>query len=343
MKRTSPQARHPIDGFTLVELLVVIAIIGVLVALLLPAVQAAREAARRSSCINRIKQISLACLNHESALGHFPPATDALNPNADPATRRDYSWINFILPYMEHQALRDSIDDTVDWFHPNNETPALTTLGAFHCPSREPREWVNLFGPGGSSGGFGEEDKDSALRTHYMAILGANTDLDTETPPLPDYCDDFSSPYSFETETNGTSRRTVEQCITGNHGKIANSGIMYRYSRTKMGEVSDGTSNTFVIGESAFGDGQIDRTRPWIVGATNVWMYGAKNVGYPINGGDRPGPNRNDIGFGSEHPGGCHFAFTDGSANFFSENIELRVLFNLAARNDGAVIDSSNL
>ncbi|MEM8947161.1 MAG: DUF1559 domain-containing protein [Planctomycetota bacterium] len=343
MKRTPNQLRCHTGGFTLVELLVVIAIIGVLVSLLLPAVQAAREAARRSTCINRMKQISLACLNHESAFGYFPPATDALNPNADPPTREDYSWITFILPYMEQQALRDSIDDTVDWFHPNNEIPSTTTLQPFHCPSREPLEWVNLFAPGGNAGGFGE-DADSSLRTHYFAILGANTDLDTGTPPLPDYCDDFSTAYSFETEGgDGSSRRSVPECVTGNHGKIANSGVIYRFSRTEMREITDGTSSTFIVGESAFGDPQVDKTRPWIVGAVGNWMYTAKNVGYTINGGDRPGPNRNDIGFGSEHPGGCHFAFTDGSVSFFSENIELRVLFNLATRNDGAVIDSSSL
>lgn len=328
------------DGFTLVELLVVIAIIGILVALLLPAVQSAREAARRSTCLNNMRQIGLACLNYESAFGHFPPATERLNPNADPATRRDYSWVAFILPQMERQPLRDSIDDTVDWYHPNNEVPSTTPLNEFRCPSRSGLEPVSLLGPGNTAGeGFGDLSE-SDLNNHYLAVLGANTELDST---IPYFCSDTSSSFSLETEVTGSSRRQEERCITGGHGTIANSGVMYRFSDTRMSEVSDGTSNTFLTGEAAFGEPELQRTRAWIVGGNGVWMYGAKNLKYAINSGARPGPARNDMGFGSEHPGGCHFALTDGSASFFSENIERFALYNLATRNDGNVIDDSQL
>jgi prepilin-type N-terminal cleavage/methylation domain-containing protein len=326
------------SGFTLVELLVVIAIIGILVALLLPAIQAAREAARRSICLNNIRQVGVACLNFESAKRHFPPATDRLNPNADPPTRRDYSWIAFILPYMEQQAIFDSLDDTAVWFVDVNEIPATTPLYTFRCPSRTNLEPVNLMGPGNDPNVGFDDRPDSDLRTHFLAVMGANTELDRD---LPYFCDDPSSQYSMETEVTGSSRRTEEKCVTGNHGPISNNGIIYRFSKTKMGEVEDGNSNTFLVGESAFGIVEEQGTRAWIVGGNGPWMYNAKNLAYAINSGDRPGPTRNNMGFGSQHPGGCHFALTDGSANFFSENIELKMLFRLAARNDGNIIDYS--
>lgn len=329
------------DGFTLVELLVVIAIIGILVSLLLPAVNAAREAARKTQCVNRIRQVALACLNFESATRKFPPATNALK--ADAGTRRDYNYLVFILPYIERQNLYDQIDPNIDWFDANNELAATTSIYEFRCPTRTVSEYVNLTGPGNDpNSGFGDRT-DSDLRAHFWAVLGANTELD---PELPFYCDDpegSTSPYTMETELIGSARRTVKVCVTGDHGPIGASGIMFRYSETKMGKVSDGTSHTFLVGEAAFGIPEFQRTRPWIAGSVNKWMYGGKNVAYSINSGARPGPARNNMGFGSEHPGGCHFANTDGSAGFYSENLELRVLYNLAARNDGQVILTDNL
>ncbi|QDU91443.1 putative major pilin subunit [Pirellulimonas nuda] len=325
-------------GFTLVELLVVIAIIGILVALLLPAVQAAREAARRSSCINNLRQVGLASLNYEGARGHFPPAVDWLNPNRTPPMRRDHSWIVFILPYMEEQALYDSIDDTVEWYDPKNEAPATTPLPGMRCPSRSELDPVSLYGPGNNaSEGFGERET-SDLNTHYLAVLGANTQL---SAGIPFFCSDNTSPYTMEAKLTGTSRVTKLECIEGTGGPIANSGVMFRFSKTKMSQVVDGTTSTFLAGEAAFGEAEFQRTRPWIAGAVDKSMYGAKNLAYAVNSGARPGPARNDMGFGSEHPGGCHFTMTDGSTSFFNENIELIVLFNLAARNDGNLIDSS--
>ncbi|CAD7694868.1 unnamed protein product [Ostreobium quekettii] len=196
---------------------------------------------------------------------------------------------------MEQQALYDSIDKSVDWYHPNNEVPSTTPLPMMRCPSRGGLEPVTLLGPGNTNGeGFGDWPE-SDLRTHYLAVLGANTELSV----LPSFCSDPSSPYTMETETSGSSsRRTTVKCIDGTQGPIANSGVIYRFSDTRMGEVIDGTSNTFLWGESAFGIIEDQRTRAWIVGATNVFMYGAKNVAYSINSGARPGPSRNNMGFG---------------------------------------------
>lgn len=327
-------------GFTLVELLVVIAIIGVLVSLLLPAVQAAREAARRNTCLSKIRQLSLACLNYESSRSQFPPMTGALNASEDP-DQEEYGWLAFILPYIEQQSLRDNIDDAKEWYEPENEIPTLTPLQPARCPSRIPLEPVNL-GGGNKGPGFPDQPE-SELRSHYFAVMGANTSDDTN---IPFFCDDRGSLYSLEIQQASSSSRRDPGCEDGNHGVIADSGIMYRYSETEMGHITDGTSNTFLIGESAFGDSE-DTTRPWIVGSRGLWLYTGKNLRYTINSGSRIGgggpPARNDIGFGSDHPGGCHFAMADGSATYFSENIELLVLFNLATRNDGNVTNSSDL
>ena len=98
---------RPVAAFTLVELLVVIAIIGILVALLLPAIQAAREAARRSQCLNNLRQLSLGCLNHESAQKRLPAGFTTMNP---PDTDVHHTWASYILPYMEEAALFGTID-----------------------------------------------------------------------------------------------------------------------------------------------------------------------------------------------------------------------------------------
>ena len=135
-------------GFTLVELLVVIAIIGILVALLLPAVQAAREAARRTQCLNRLKQISLACLNHHDSKGYFPsaakcdlePGATALNP-----TYTCWSYLAQILSFMEEQSFRDALDMRYHWQrdtsdgaqYPRNRTLLYNTpVPQFRCPTQ---------------------------------------------------------------------------------------------------------------------------------------------------------------------------------------------------------------
>lgn len=124
-------------AFTLVELLVVIAIIGVLVALLLPAVQAARESARRMSCLNNLKQLTLAICNYETQLGVYPAAGILATPS-DLRSGKQFSWIVQLLPMMEQQSLADQFDYKVDVFSQSNN-PQATHLGMLHCPSDNAR------------------------------------------------------------------------------------------------------------------------------------------------------------------------------------------------------------
>ncbi len=330
-----------LHGFTLVELLVVIAIIGILVALLLPAVQAAREAAHRATCQNRLHQLGLACLNFETTVKKLPPAAGRVDPNVT-TIRADWGYLIFILPYIEQQALYDKIDRNYDWFTPQNQTVVFTPVEDFKCPSHNPIEPVDLYGPG-NSGGFGYKDQASPLRTHYFGILGANPQL--VHPTVPDFCLDRKSPYTAETQAVTFG---VPPCM-GNpaNGWITNNGMIVRKPTVQTRRVADGLSHTFMLGESAFGDPDLtdDNVRPWSIGSEgDNFMYTSKNVAYQINSGGRPGPaGRNNIGFGSEHPGGCHFAMGDGAVKFLSENVELVVLFALASRQASDLVSDEAL
>ncbi len=120
-------------AFTLVELLVVIAIIGILVALLMPAVQAAREAARRVQCSNNLKQLGLACHTYQTSNGAFPPGHTDFGGN-------EHSWCTLILPFLEQQALYDKVDFTVKWNHANNRLVKEFNLAAQLCPSSDHKD-----------------------------------------------------------------------------------------------------------------------------------------------------------------------------------------------------------
>ncbi len=140
--RSSPDCRN--SGFTLVELLVVIAVIGVLVSLLLPAINAAREAARRTQCKNNMRQLGLATLSYESAAGNLPPAglvgpptplCRMLDKHFDPQTGTRFSWLVLILPYLEQQTLHDRFQLDRDIFHQDPHEPQAEYVASYACPS----------------------------------------------------------------------------------------------------------------------------------------------------------------------------------------------------------------
>src|SRR5829696_3646340 len=127
--------RHP-NAFTLVELLVVIAIIGILVSLLLPAIQASRESARRASCTNKMSQIILAVHDYEAAHEFFPAGTvNPTGPIQNLPTGQHISWIVRILPYVEERALFDNIDTSLSAYHQQNDRARQTTVHTLICPS----------------------------------------------------------------------------------------------------------------------------------------------------------------------------------------------------------------
>ncbi len=326
-------------GFTLVELLVVIAIIGVLVALLLPAVQAAREAARRAQCQNHLRQLGIACQNYASARKSFPPANGKLSPDEEKRNSRDvgnWSYLAFLTPYVEQENLKDLLDPK---FAYDRQTPEVreflntTPIPGFKCPSFASEQPVII-----GDFGMGNEFETLGTATHYLAVLGANLDEYTGTDLVPG-CGagnrvNESSPYTMLENSSGNGR-----CHTGGEGKVAINGVITFQGKVDFRNITDGTSHTFIIGETGFGEPEEQRTRGWWIGAATTWFYNAHNLTYPLNSAPMRGPRRNELGFGSVHPGGCHFAMADGSVHFIQEDIRLRDLYAFASRAGNEVMN----
>lgn len=311
-------------GFTLVELLVVIAIIGILVALLLPAVQAAREAARRTQCLNQIRQVVLATHMFTDTKGHFPSAADEYG----------YSHLAQILPYHEELALSGQLDFNPElgptlkspWDNvsdPDIVAANSTPIPAFKCPSNPEYEPTNV-GPSGVNSIV----EDTPLRGHYGAILGCKYDCTSSS------IQDTLCPVD-----------PVLSCSTGGAGT---GGVLYIKSKTKFSQITDGTSKTVIIGELA-GDYGLSRT--WMAGVADPtngsgWIYSARNFFWPLKYATQERMEKekvlkikwNDLSFNSYHPGGVHFAFADGSGTLVNETIEEVVYFALASRGGEEVI-----
>ncbi|QEG24298.1 DUF1559 family PulG-like putative transporter [Mariniblastus fucicola] len=298
-------------AFTLVELLVVIAIIGILIGMLLPAVQQVREAARRTSCMNNMRQISLATLNFESAHMELPFATQDRMPGDDSDTWST-GFIQ-IMPFLERDDIasrwnknepRDSNnDDDGDGF--TNAMLTQMKIAAYTCPSMtEPNgELVDNRAP--SSYLFSAGTMDTAL-LHYAIYYGISE---------PVYDGAIIPTRNDENNTSSPNYRV----------------------ETTMSTLSDGSSNTFMIGETDFMPRGVPSTE---YGA--VWAYGY--IGYswgttyhPFNKHD----NTNAVygAFRSEHPGGASFGRCDGSVAFLSDGIVQETYDSLATRAGGEVVD----
>jgi len=320
-------------GFTLVELLVVIAIIGVLVALLLPAVQAAREAARRTECTNKMKQMGLALQNHHDRFGRFPPAGDKGTYSGRTGSTWGLSWAYFLLPEVEQNSLFDQINryskgSNTGYNHGN--VKALVDgveLDSFLCPSSD-----LPINSGNNSG------KTKVI--HYTPIAGA----------------------AYGLGGNNVVTKTTEH-KDGSYGHSSNSGILYANSATKIRDITDGTSNTMIVGEvsSYFrrGTTKLHNYRPsytygWTMGAYHPWNNADNrgmnwttvrykiNLSLPANNSSIPDGIRSNPGantpLNSNHPGGCVVAISDGSTKFLPETIADLTLARLAHKSDGQVV-----
>jgi type II secretory pathway pseudopilin PulG len=290
-----------------VELLVVIAIIGILIALLLPAVQAAREAARRSQCSNNLKQLALSMHNYHDVYKSFPInyGNNAIVPVAWDANDTGHSWITGILPYIEQKALYDQIDITKTATQAPNVAISRTPITALICPSDDNE---------GIMGGRQGQNDERAI-TNYKAVCGSNW-------AWGDHTGISSAQGRWATNTDG---------LDHGNGLICRNYLNDRGNNTRFSSITDGTSNTFAIGESV---------PAW---CSHTWWYWFNGVtatcGIPLN--YRKGlatvsleAQKTDWGrnysFFSKHPGGGQFALADGSTRFISDTINITLYRQLA-------------
>lgn len=343
-------------GFTLVELLVVIAIIGVLVALLLPAIQAAREAARRSDCINRIRQLALAAHNYESANKKLPEhGTVYMKGGAEAGA---LSIQARLLPYMEQQNVQSLVDQDQHWRHANNRIALRTPLLFLRCPSGKEIEMTYI-----NSRDTGAVEE-TTLKCHYVGSLGARPTVcpggvvaggrGPSTPvatPYPDSTYDYYGCTDDPPVGTTDPPPPTDPGANGGTGGVATNGVVFPLSNLDFGDISDGTSNTIMFGEMSW---DVGPQEPWIVGSTSRnndpvsssygVVYNAKNIKYApnqyrfVNDLGKMDVRSNNVSLGSNHPGGTHVAMSDGSAMFVQNEIDVPGVWRpMASRASGDV------
>jgi prepilin-type N-terminal cleavage/methylation domain-containing protein/prepilin-type processing-associated H-X9-DG protein len=312
--------RGPCRGFTLVELLVVIAIIGVLVALLLPAVQAARESSRRMSCQNNIRQFGLALHAHHDAREVFPVGAQGNvlpYPMPDPpvtTTVAGTSWLVFILPYIEQQALFEQYDFTRPYNHSaTNGVVGCQKVKIMHCPSgAQQRAGNNEVGLIGTS-------NVACYSTHYYGNMGPNGNLTY-------------------------AGKTFIYSVSGSGNNIISSaGVLGQNTTNRLADIVDGTSNTLLVGErSNMEPSGVNSYRSWVRGSSGS-VSGCKNITNPINSTNYNGSNNfNDISFGSEHARGTNFVMADGSVRYLTQMIDMSAYKAAGSKNAREVIPVPN-
>jgi prepilin-type N-terminal cleavage/methylation domain-containing protein len=352
----TPGARRIREGFTLVELLVVIAIIGILVALLLPAIQAAREAARRNQCVNNLKQLSLGVINHESAMKQLPSSGMGYSWVGDPnygfGRKQPGGWIYNTLPFIEEQAIHDmGMGVGTSWKDANRKKifaeRAAMVVKTLVCPSRRSG------GPYAvkDTGGIGANNQDKvtlAFRADYAGNIGDGDD--GSFPGGPDNLEDTDLP-NWESYQIPFNYRIFAHDATG---------VFTYWSFNRLKSITDGTSKTYCVGEKWLplmdyenglngGDDQIgfcgmdrDNLR-WARGDHAITTPEAKNLSakppipdsIPILEADR---NKYNGNFGGPHAGVVLMAMCDGSVHGISFDIDPTIHGRLGNRKDGEVV-----
>ncbi len=340
-RSTGPCVRRPSStrAFTLVELLVVITIIGILIALLLPAVQSAREAARRMQCSNNLKQMALGVLNHECQQGFYP--TNGFYPEGQNGTwyvgkpdsgfgeKQCGGWFYNILPFIEQQSVHDVGAGDSDAVRKVKWTVQVAQpLPVANCPSR--RESITY-----------------GLGPYYNVDYWSPMGVINKPAGL--------AKIDYAVNAGGTAKQwNYDPAVFGKH-----TGISYAHSMVRVADVTDGTSNTYALGEkylspdayvpvdgvyACYGDNaSMYSAHDWTVARYTYYDSGHPEYSYvPCQDqGGLPGEIR-DSSFGSAHSSGLNMAFCDGSVRTISYSIDPQIHCYLGGRNDGAAIDAAN-
>jgi prepilin-type N-terminal cleavage/methylation domain-containing protein/prepilin-type processing-associated H-X9-DG protein len=348
---SSVRATSRTRGFTLVELLVVIAIIGVLVALLLPAVQAAREAARRAQCTNNLKQIGLALITYADARKTLPAATQ-FNPSAvypRPQNGPGGTWVLEILPFIEQQALYARFDRTRACNDPKNFPMMETPINFLICPSDNEVPQGGVFEAGEKIDGSSSINPPQARQ---MGLWYPVSSGPTHFDGCP-FCTNDASKLNYCCQGNSFGSRPV---IASNDplgpvgtGAPTFAGLFGRWEKgMSLKEISDGTTNVIMAGEQINGHCRYTCAHcpNFPFSATNIPINTMlKHPPYPaplptgqgtINSSDPEiGGYAQVCGYKSRHPGGAHLLMADGSVHMVNESIDFYIYNLLGSRNSG--------
>jgi prepilin-type N-terminal cleavage/methylation domain-containing protein/prepilin-type processing-associated H-X9-DG protein len=345
----TPLTRDNTAGFTLVELLVVIAIIGILIALLLPAVQAAREAARRTQCQNNLKQIALGAFNHESVRKKFPYGGWTYywvgEPSQGFGREQPGGWLYNILPYIEEGPLRET-GKGLTGFARNSALVRViqTPVSSFYCPSRRPVAGY----PGGYPVNIAGNAPLLVGKTDYAGNAGAIYDPACQNSAW--------APSSGTVDAAITDLNTPGNSVWPNTDPC--DGVVCPARGTKLSEITDGTSHTMFAGEKylrpeRYLDGQdLGDNEAAFVGFNGDnarWTSTAPaGTAYPIPDSyflaatqDRGGLDYDWRAYGSAHSGIMNAAFCDGSVHPISFNIAAQAFMCIGSRRDGQAIGNA--
>lgn len=305
------------SGFTLIELLVVIAIIAVLVTLLLPAVQQAREAARRSQCKNNLKQIGLALHNYHDTYRVFPPGSvghQFTGGGGPPVVATSFGPLALILPYLDQAPLYNNLDFDRNFADPVNIPYTGATLSAFLCPS-----YPGLVSATGHWYQMTTRTSFKATLTHYVGVMGYNT--------------------------TGTTQSAV------NAPPLNARGTFWVNSDSRLRDFTDGSSNTLIYGEFRQlmlpelwpGVWNYDnRWAPWAVGILLEGSMGVRGMRYGPNQLPPKGPyevyDSTLLPFSSEHVGGTQMLRGDGSVTFVSNSIDIGLWRALSTKGGNEIV-----
>jgi prepilin-type N-terminal cleavage/methylation domain-containing protein len=311
------------SGFTLIELLVVIAIIGILVALLLPAVQAAREAGRRTSCTNNLKQFVLAAHNYHDIYETLPAGRN----------RRDISAHAALLPYYEQASVHELVDYSKSWNHANNARARATDIKFFNCPS-DPQRAV----PSGYAGTSYRANQGSGILWGLTPSDPSDSNFGMPDPNGVFYLNSYLPLAAVTDGLSNTAAFSEHQKGDFNQGAPSSTDTFAPGTTPANADEALAHCNAIDALDISF-QGRSDIGAPWIQGYHSTTIYfhvlppNGRSCMYP--------PGRIATTAASQHPSGVMIALCDGSVRHVNETIDLSVWRFMGQRNDGRAFNAN--